>query len=378
MTTEFLTKYACGDTIKDAMFPPLTHAVRLAYGRRVPQLGQAAVMSQTGLFHRASVDSTGKIPPPKPAGKDDITACVFNIERGETLPELIALLTEHPFFKEVDIILANELDYGCQRSGNYDVSCMIGQALNYYEVYALEFMELTNSNDLRGYHGNSIFSRWPIRSAKVIHLPEQYNWYDDAKQIRVGGRNAILAMIDTPKGTVGAVSTHFENRTDGAGRTAQMKYLFRKMSAYFPPDMPVIVGGDFNTNGFDGRDPLAKQAAWENQRAGGFLGELVKQEELFKIAKKHGYRWKETSKMAWSTRRVHLADDGTKAKDKHHSNILELHLDWLFARGLTPQDCDILETTLEAIRSDCGHPLLQKSKLYEVSDHNIVWASYNI
>ena len=170
-------------------------------------------------------------------------------------------------------------------------------------------------------------------------------------------------MIDTPKGTVGAVSTHFENRTDGAGRTAQMKYLFRKMSAYFPPDMPVIVGGDFNTNGFDGRDPLAKQAAWENQRAGGFLGELVKQEELFKIAKKHGYRWKETSKMAWSTRRVHLADDGTKAKDKHHSNILELHLDWLFARGLTPQDCGILETTLEAIRSDCGHPLLQKSKL---------------
>ena len=42
--------------------------------------------------------------------------------------------------------------------------------------------------------GNAVFSRWPIRRAGVIRLPEQYNWYFD-RQKRIGGRLAVFAEL---------------------------------------------------------------------------------------------------------------------------------------------------------------------------------------
>ena len=60
-------------------------------------------------------------------------------------------------------------------------------------VFGLEFVELKDS--AHGFHGNAIFSRWPILWAEVLRLPEQYNWYYD-RQKRIGGRNAVFAKLD--------------------------------------------------------------------------------------------------------------------------------------------------------------------------------------
>lgn len=83
-------------------------------------------------------------------------------------------------------------------------------------------------------------------------LPEEYNWFFD-RQKRIGGRCAVFAKLDICGQAVGVVSTHLENRTDGAGRQRQMQAVLDEADRVFP-DIPVIVGGDLNTNTFDGRN----------------------------------------------------------------------------------------------------------------------------
>ena len=86
----------------------------------------------------------------------------------------------------------------------------------------------------------------------MLRLPEQYNWYYD-RQKRIGGRNAVFAKLDVQGQEVGAVSIHLENRTSGAGRLQQMKAVLQEVERVFP-GIPVVLGGDLNTNTFDGRD----------------------------------------------------------------------------------------------------------------------------
>ena len=91
--------------------------------------------------------------------------------------------------------MANELDDGCARSGNRNTALALAQAFGLNYAWGLEFIELVNDENAKGFHGNAVFSRWPIRRAGVIRLPEQYNWYFD-RQKRIGGRMAVYAELD--------------------------------------------------------------------------------------------------------------------------------------------------------------------------------------
>lgn len=68
-----------------------------------------------------------------------------------------------------------------------------------------------------------------------------------------GGRLAVFAQLDVGGRPLGVVSIHLENRTDGPGRQAQMQTILEAVRRELP-DMPLILGGDLNTNTFDGRD----------------------------------------------------------------------------------------------------------------------------
>ena len=210
---------------------------------------QAEVMSRIPQFAEASVQNIVPAPPEQP---DHLGVLVFNMERGVCLAELGDFLETCPSVHPFDVILANELDDGCVRSGCKDTTRELAQRLGMNYVFGLEFIELVNGADPKGFHGNAIFSRWPIRQAKIVRLPEQYNWYFD-RQRRIGGRLAILAELDVNGTSVGVGTIHLENRTHGEGRKAQLEAVLREADAMFP-GMPVVLGGDLNTNTFDGRD----------------------------------------------------------------------------------------------------------------------------
>ena len=225
---------------------PLNERKRL--GALLDDRPQTEVMAMIPQFSQAETDNFVAPPAQIP---EALGVLMFNMERGVNLPEIQEFLRDCPDIQPFDVILANELDDGCARSGNKNTARELAQAFGLNYAWGLEFIELVNDENAKGFHGNAVFSRWPIRRAGVIRLPEQYNWYFD-RQKRIGGRLAVFAELDVGGQPVGAVSIHLENRTHGEGRKAQMAAILEAVRKELP-DMPLILGGDLNTNTFDGR-----------------------------------------------------------------------------------------------------------------------------
>ena len=227
----------------------LPNEERQRLGALLEHASQEEVMARIPQFSQAEVHN---LAPVSPQARLDLGVLVFNMERGVCLEELGDFLEDCPAVRPFDVILANELDDGCVRSGGKNTTLELAERLGMNAVFGLEFIELVNGEDPKGFHGNAIFSRWPVKRAKVVRLPEQYNWYFD-RQRRIGGRLAILAELDAAGKSIGVGTIHLENRTHGPGRRAQLEAVLREAEAMFP-GMPVVLGGDLNTNTFDGRD----------------------------------------------------------------------------------------------------------------------------
>jgi endonuclease/exonuclease/phosphatase family metal-dependent hydrolase len=195
-----------------------------------------------------------------------------------------------------DLIILNEVDDGVKRTKYHNVARDLAKALDMNYVYGVEFIELNrvylgaenedqvdrpnmrpgeifgvDSKRYRGLEGSAILSRYPIRGARVIRLPEKYDWYHNevkavsdlerlrrwtsealfqeriARQIRRGGRMAIVADVEVPQSPTGLVTVvcpHLEDYTKPAGREQQLSFVLRQITDI--PN-PVILAGDFNT-----------------------------------------------------------------------------------------------------------------------------------
>lgn len=337
----------------------LPNEERQRLGALLEEASQAEVMGKIPQFSQAEVHNLAPLPARAP---EALGMLVFNMERGVCLEELGDFLETCPAVRPFDVILANELDDGCVRSGGKDTTLELAKRLGMNAAFGLEFIELVNGEDSKGFHGNAIFSRWPIKRAKAVRLPEQYNWYFDRQQ-RIGGRLAVLAELDVAGTPVGVGAIHLENRTHGPGRRAQLSAVLVEAEAMFP-GMPVILGGDLNTNTFDGRDKDAIQAVAgspELQRR--CLEDVADWEECLPAAAEAGYRL--LPDRAAATRRKPLPGGGH----------LDLRLDWLLVRGLETGESRTVSTRKE----DCGFALpgsaLAAFTGEELSDHNAVWAS---
>ena len=337
----------------------LPNEERQRLGALLEEASQAEVMGKIPQFSQAEVHNLAPLPARAP---EALGMLVFNMERGVCLEELGDFLETCPAVRPFDVILANELDDGCVRSGGKDTTLALAKRLGMNAAFGLEFIELVNGEDSKGFHGNAIFSRWPIKRAKAVRLPEQYNWYFD-RQRRIGGRLAVLAELDVAGTPVGVGAIHLENRTHGPGRRAQLSAVLAEAEAMFP-GMPVILGGDLNTNTFDGRDKDAIRAVAgspELQRR--CLEDVADWEECLPAAEEAGYRL--LPDRAAATRRKPLPGGGH----------LDLRLDWLLVRGLETGESRTVSTRKE----DCGFALpgsaLAAFTGEELSDHNAVWAS---
>lgn len=332
---------------------------RQRLGALLDHTSQAEVMSQIPQFAEAEIHNIVPAPANAPG---ELGVLVFNMERGVCLAELGDFLETCPAVQPFDVILANELDDGCVRSGGKDTTRELAERLGMNYVFGLEFIELVNGEDPKGFHGNAILSRWPIKQAKIVRLPEQYNWYFD-RQRRIGGRLAILAELDVNGRSVGVGTIHLENRTHGPGRQAQLEVILREAETMFP-GMPVALGGDLNTNTFDGRDKDAiREIAGSPELQRRCLEDVAAWEGALPAADAAGYR--AVPELPIPTRRKPLPDGGH----------LDLRLDWLLLRDLEPTE----SRTISTRREDCSFAkpgsALAAFGGEELSDHNAVWAS---
>lgn len=338
----------------------ISYEERIRLGNLVPEIGQFKVMEQIPAYQTCEVYNLTDAPALVP---EQLKHVVFNIERGVTMQETIDFLNMCPDLKDMDIIYANELDDGAERSGNQNVALKIAEAIGMNYAYALEFIELVNPNDKKGYHGNALFSKWPIVWAKAIHLPEQYNWYYD-RQKRIGARLGILAKLDVGGKEIGAVCVHLENRTDSDGRAAQMQAVYDEIKANFDPETPIMIGGDLNTNTFDGNniaeftelfaDPSKMQA---------HMDAVWDYCEVLPQAEREGFAYKDFSSV-----------EGTRRKPMPGGTSMLLKLDWLMARNM---EC-VERGTISTLAADCSWAepgsALAAFNGVELSDHNACWA----
>jgi endonuclease/exonuclease/phosphatase family metal-dependent hydrolase len=207
-------------------------------------------------------------------------------------------VTELQELGEADVIILDEVDDGVKRTRYHDVARDLAKALNMNYVYAVEFVELNriylgvknmdtperpklardepfglDPKRYLGLEGSAILSRYPIRGARILRLPELYDWYHQEikeisgvekarrwtaeqlfeerirRQVRRGGRMALVVDLEVPQSPTGFVSVvcpHLEDYTGPKGRRRQMDYLLNQIHDI---SNPVILAGDFNTTG---------------------------------------------------------------------------------------------------------------------------------
>ena len=141
---------------------------RQRLGALLEQETQETVMAKIPQFAEAETENWAPAPAAVP---EQLGILVFNMERGVHLEELGDFLQDCPDIRPLDVVLANELDDGCVRSGGRNTARELAERFGWNYAYGLEFIELVNGADPKGFHGNAVFSRWPIRRAWTVLLP---------------------------------------------------------------------------------------------------------------------------------------------------------------------------------------------------------------
>jgi endonuclease/exonuclease/phosphatase family metal-dependent hydrolase len=259
-----------------------------------------------------------------------LRVALFNVERGSRFEGIVALLRTHPAIRDADVLLLNEVDWGMARSANRHVTRDLAEVLGLGYVFGIEFLELTKGEaaeleapgeNTLSLHGNAILSRFPLHNVRMLRLPRCCSWADGS-QLRVGGRMALIAEIETAVGPLTVVCTHLENRTSPEGRQDQMHAVLEAV----PAGVPAVVGGDLNTSTIDaGRDD---QILW-------LIEQLV--HEPLRIRRPEPYEplFADVRRAGFFVDEANPADVPTNVPLGIPDPTYWLKLDWIFVRGLS-------------------------------------------
>ena len=230
---------------------------------------------------------------------DKLTPLIKN----QNIHEINKVTEQINILKKANIFVLTEVDNGMPRTGYKNVVEELAKTLKYNYAYGVEFMEVDpvhlgledykwseerglvrdgilkdlkiDQTKYKGEHGTAVLSQFPIISAKIIRLPESYDWFNSEKrriseledlkrnaanivfqedmirEIRQGSRIGLLVNIKVPglDKPVTVVALHLENRTVPQKRAEALEYLLEQIQDI---DNPVILAGDLNTTTTDG------------------------------------------------------------------------------------------------------------------------------
>ncbi|MCX5571057.1 endonuclease/exonuclease/phosphatase family protein [Kaistia nematophila] len=251
-----------------------------------------------------------------------------------------------------DVLLLSETDLGMARAGNRHTAGDLAAALGMGYAYGVEFLELGLGDDRErawhagetnaaGFHGNALLSRLPFGDVALIRLDDGAVWWLDAKdgEHRLGWRMAIAARVEAEQGPFWAVVVHLESKSDAADRARQMIRLLQAVDG-LAQGLPVVIGGDLNTNALMGHSP----ADW--------LAGPQKHELLFAVMAEAGFDWQDGNTADATLR---MRPDGTPLPPY-------CRIDWLLSRGLDASNARTV-------------PALDKAG-NAISDHDLVVADF--
>jgi endonuclease/exonuclease/phosphatase family metal-dependent hydrolase len=259
-------------------------------------------------------------PTPNPSVREEthaIKATAWNIERGKRLESIIRMLKEHPQIGGNDVLLLTELDYGMARTSNRFVAREIAEALEMNYAFAPCYLSLVkgNGSELRvvgentqALHGNALLSRYPLINAHSLALP---NGIDKirGKEKRLGCQRAVVADVAHPLGMFRAVSLHLNAHSTQKHRHHEMRLVLDHVEN-LRPRLPILIGGDWNTSGYNSKRAVYTIAGfWRRVMMG--VGHVLRnhylhperwfERELFRELERRGFNYKDLNEMGAGT-----------------------------------------------------------------------------
>jgi endonuclease/exonuclease/phosphatase family metal-dependent hydrolase len=278
-----------------------------------------------------------------------IRATAWNIERGIRLSGIIRVLQEHPTLRESDVLLLTELDYGMARTRNRFVAREIARALSFNYVFAPCYIALTKGNgseaeaegeNTQALHGNALLSRYPLHRAHSIALP---NGKDKlrGKEKRLGCQRAVVADIEHPLGMFRAVSLHLDAHSTQRHRHRQMKLVLDHLE-HLKPQLPVLIGGDWNTSTYNSRRALYTiMGFWRRVMMG--VGHFIRnhyphpdrwfERHLFRELDERGWNFRDLNEPGGCTLHYDVKD---MAANKNMADWVPQWCFWFLNRALEP------------------------------------------
>ena len=211
-------------------------------------LGALAVLRLVGHFtdpilpsaqiHRV-VGEPARITKEEP--RASLRVVTWNIEQGVRFDDIARELRH----MEADVVLLQEADIACRRSGNRNVPRDLANALGMNWVAAGEFQEIgESSGGVPALTTQAILSRYPIVAASTIRFSSQalLRWKLSPVQPRRGARIALKART----AGVQLYNAHIESGGNERLRTRQIRQILDDYSRDGAEDRPALIAGDFN------------------------------------------------------------------------------------------------------------------------------------
>jgi endonuclease/exonuclease/phosphatase family metal-dependent hydrolase len=171
-----------------------------------------------------------------------IKIVTWNIEHGAEYGSVLRVLRG----LDADILLLQEVDRDCRRSGYRDVARDLAVALEMNWVAAGEFQEIGEARDHRAaLTGQAILSKRPIADAEALRFASQdrLRWAINPVQPRRGGRIALRARI----GELLVYNTHIESGDNTPLKRRQMMEIVSDQSKHAVAGDAIVIAGDFNS-----------------------------------------------------------------------------------------------------------------------------------
>lgn len=259
-----------------------------------------------------------------------IRAAAWNIERGKRLGGIIHTLREHITLREADVLLLTESDYGMARSGNRNVAREIAQELKFNYAFAPCYLALDKGNgsetdvvgaNTNALHGNALLSRFPLVNVHAVRLPNGKDKMRGSEK-RLGSQQAIVADVHHPHARFRLVCLHLDAHSSRAHRHHQMRIVLDHLAG-LPVQLPIVIGGDWNTSGYNSQRALyAILGYWRRVLMG--VRNVVSnhypyperwfERHLFNELERRGYSFRDLNKMGACTLHYDTGDASTRAQ----------------------------------------------------------------
>jgi len=356
---------------------PLDHHLQ-PYLPELARLSSTRELEASALYHKLRpeiervlngiVIENFATPAPHARAGRSIKSTAWNIERGKRLDSIIRVLKEHPRIRESELLLLTELDYGMARTQNRFVPREIAEALEMNYAFAPCYLSLVKGSgaevrvageNTQALHGNALFARYPLQRAHSLALP---NGKDKmrGKEKRLGCQRVVIADVEHPLGMFRAVSLHLDAHSTQKHRHQQMRLVLNHLEN-LKPQLPVLIGGDWNTSGYNSKRAVYTIAGfWRRVMMG--VGHVLKnhylkperwfERKLFNELEQRGYNYRDFNEMGAGT--LHYDVKNIEVHEnladwvpawcfkflhwslREHGGRASLKLDWFAGKDISP------------------------------------------